>query len=177
MIDEYDVTYAVKEWLIRHGWKIIAFNPPGAQGTFTIPNPSKDPRYRGQTGSKSPDLIGVKDSRYLLVLESKPIFDKKDVMKLVDLVKNKVRLKLLLDIVEKVCKANDVKFNRDECILILGKAHGGASNVLPSIETFIVSTLFNWNSDRIEATVNPLKYMKVNYIPSSEENKKIMCAT
>ena len=38
---EYDVAYATKEWLITHKWKIIAFDPPGAQGTFSIPDPVK----------------------------------------------------------------------------------------------------------------------------------------
>lgn len=175
--DEYDVTYAVKEWLIERGWSIVAFNPPGAQGTFTIPNPSKDPRYRGQTGSKSPDLIAVKDSRYLLILESKPTFDKKDVMKLVNLVENKARLELLLDLVEKICKVNEVKFDRNKCVLILGKAHGGGLNTLRGIETFRVSTRFDWDSREIRASVNPLDYMNVVYNPSSDKNKEIICAT
>ena len=48
---EYDVAYAVKEWLLEHDWSILAFNPPGAQGTFSIPNPAKDSKNKGQTGT------------------------------------------------------------------------------------------------------------------------------
>ena len=174
LTDEYDVTYAVKEWLIRRGWRIVAFNPPGAQGTFTIPNPSKDPRYRGQTGSKSPDIIALKDSRYLLIIESKPTFNKKDVTKLINLVKNKARMDLLLEILEKICEANNVKFDRKDHILILGKAHGGGLKPLPGIETFRVSTHSNWDSGNINAAANPFDYMKVTYYPSSEGKKKIV---
>ena len=58
---EYDVAYATKEWLIKNGWTIIAFDPPGAQGTFSIPNPSKKKEgEKGQTGTTAPDIIAVK---------------------------------------------------------------------------------------------------------------------
>lgn len=174
LTDEYDVTYAVKEWLVRRGWSIVAFNPPGSQGTFTIPDPSKDPRYRGQTGSKSPDIIALKDSKYLLIIESKPTFDKKDVMKLINLVKNRDRLNLLVDILEKMCKANNVKFDRENHVLMLGKAHGGGLNPLPGIETFRVVTHSRWDAGNISGVTDPFAHMKVTYYPSSQEKRKLI---
>jgi len=174
LTDEYDVTYAVKEWLIRRGWSIVAFNPPGSQGTFTIPNPLKDPRYRGQTGSKSPDIIAIRNSKYLLIIESKPTFVKKDVVKLMNLVENKARLNLLLEILEKMCTVNNVKFDRKGHVLLLGKAHGGGLNPLPEIETFRVLAHPDWDAGNISATADPFAYMKVTYYPSSQEKRKLI---
>jgi len=80
-IKEYAITYAVKDYLLSLNWDVIAYNPPGSQGTFTIPNPSKDGSYRGQTGSESPDVIAVKKN-VVLVVECKPSFDLDDAQKL-----------------------------------------------------------------------------------------------
>lgn len=67
---EYDVSYAIKQWLLLHGWNIIAFNPPRSQGTFSLPNPSKNPAYKGQTDTTCPDIIAIKEN-YLLIVECK----------------------------------------------------------------------------------------------------------
>jgi len=173
-IDEYNVTYAVKEWLIERGWTVVAFNPPGAQGTFTIPNPAKDPQYRGQTGSKSPDIIAVKDSNLLKLIECKPSYNEADVDKLVNLAENKERLDLLLRILSKVCRANDIKFVKRNVALTLGKAHGGKENLLPGIETFHVSISKEWNSKEIETKSNPMDYLTVKYYsPSRISQRKL----
>jgi len=175
IVDEYTVTFAVKEWLILNSWNVIAFNPPGAQGTFTIPNPKKATGYRGQTGSLSPDLIAIKNSKYLIVIESKPTFDRSDTEKMINLFKDRDRVRLFLDIVDKVCKANDVSFNKSKCILILAKAHGGELDLQDGLETFHVSVKrAEWNPETIEASVNPMDYMQVNYYPSSEEIETIV---
>jgi len=174
IIDEYDVTFAVKEWLILNGWNVIAFNPPGAQGTFTIPNPKKAAGYRGQTGSLSPDLIAVKGSKYLIVIESKPTFDKSDTEKMMTLFKDRERIRLFLDIVNKVSKANNVPFDESRCILILAKAHGGELDLQKDLETFHVAVKPEWNPETIEASINPIDYMQVNYYPSSKEIEKIV---
>ena len=39
---EYAITYGVKDLLLSRNWDVIAYNPPGSQGTFTIPNPAKE---------------------------------------------------------------------------------------------------------------------------------------
>lgn len=173
-VSEYDVTFAVKEWLIRNRWNVIAFNPPGAQGTFTIPNPKKKAGYRGQTGSLSPDLIAIKNSKYMMVVESKPKFDKSDIEKMMSLFKDEERVRLLLTIVDKVCKANNVPFNKGEVTIILAKAHGGETCLYNGLETFHVSVKSIWDSEVIKASDDPLEYMQVNYYPSSKEIEYIV---
>jgi hypothetical protein len=174
IVDEYEVTFAVKEWLLLNGWNVIAFNPPGAQGTFTIPNPKKATGYRGQTGSLSPDLIAIKNSKYLIVVECKPTFNRSDAEKIVNLFKDRERVRIFLDIVDKVCKANDVSFDKSKCELILAKAHGGELNLQDNLETFHVSVKPEWNSETIKASVKPMDYMQVNYYPSSKETETIV---
>ncbi|MEA2054010.1 MAG: hypothetical protein U9O96_02665 [Candidatus Thermoplasmatota archaeon] len=166
MIDEYDVTFAVKEWLSKHGWVVVAFNPPGSQGTFTIPNPAKDPRYRGQTGSVSPDIIAIKNANYVLIIESKPAYNQKDTEKLLNLYKNKERMNLLIDLLEKVCQANNVPFKKPAKI-ILAKAHGGQNTLRMDMLTFLVSTDNKWNPTRIDPTIDPFKFMKVIFRKSN----------
>ena len=112
---EYDVSFAVKEWLLDHEWSIIAFNPPGAQGTFSIPNPSKDPKYKGQTGTESPDIIAVKE-HHALIVECKPYLKQQilgDVDKILKLVMNKERMEILHDLIVGMCKANEIELNTD----------------------------------------------------------------
>lgn len=169
MIDEYDVTFAVKEWLLEHKWNVVAFNPPGAQGTFTIPNPSKDPKYRGQSGSESPDIIAIKDESNVLIVESKPCFNQDDMDKLQNLKNNKERMILLIQLLEKVCKANNVPFKKPVKVII-AKAHGGQDTLIIEMQTFLVSVDNKWNPHRIDPKIDPYKFMKVIF---RESNKAI----
>jgi len=162
MIDEYDVTFAVKEWLLKNRWDVVAFNPPGCQGTFTIPNPSKNSKYRGQTGSKSPDIIAIKNGKYILVVESKPKYNQSDVDKLINLIENKDRMGLLLRILKGVCEANDIPFEMP-CTIILAVAHGGQSVLTLDMESFLVSTDEKWNPEKIDPKADPYEHMKVIY--------------
>ena len=173
MISEYDVTFAVKEWLLENSWDVIAFNPPGAQGTFTIPNPSKDPQYKGQTGSISPDIVAVKSGKYILITEAKPKYNEKDATKLVDLVENEERMKLFLDLVANICQAMDIAFEKKGEI-ILSKAHGGERELRRDMETFVVSTEDDWDDTRINPIDNPYSSMTVKYYATSKEMKEIL---
>lgn len=107
-VREYSVTYAVKNLLLEKKWEVIAYNPPGSQGTFTIPNPSKDPVYRGQTGSESPDVIAVKKN-LVLIVECKPGFDASDADKLVRLSSNAEKMEILTTLIRRVCTANSIE--------------------------------------------------------------------
>jgi len=173
MIDEYDVTFAVKEWLLKNGWDVVAFNPPGCQGTFTIPNPSKDPKYRGQTGSKAPDIIGVKKGKYILVVESKPKYSQDDVDKLTSLIKNKDRMNLLLRILKGVCDANDIPLEIP-CTIILAVAHGGQTTLTLDMESFLVSTDGEWNPEKIDPKTDPYEHMNVIYKSTNKAIAKIV---
>lgn len=173
MVDEYDVTFAVKEWLLRHTWDIITFNPPGSQGTFTIPNPAKDPKYKGQTGSEAPDIIAIKESKYVLIIECKPKYTQKDTDKLLNFYKNKERMDLLIYLLEKVCEANNTKFKKPAKV-ILAKAHGGQDALRIDMQTFLVSTSNKWNPIKIDPEIDPYRYMKVIFKESNRIIGKIV---
>ena len=99
MITEYDVSFAVKEFLLSHDYTIITWNPPGSQGTFTIPNPSKDPLYKGQVGSESPDIIAFNNEEIVLV-EAKDAINKSfsDITKMERMLEDLQRRALLFNI-------------------------------------------------------------------------------
>jgi hypothetical protein len=173
MIDEYDITLAVKEWLLDKGWEMVAFNPPGSQGTFTIPNPSKDPRYRGQSGSEAPDIIAIKNNTNILIVECKPQYNEKDIQKLIYLKENKERVDLLIRLLEGVCLANDVPFKSPPNI-ILAKAHGGEEKLMDSVHTFKVTVKDGWNSKSIDPSKDPYDFMHVEFKTSDERIKEIV---
>jgi len=109
-IREYAITYAVKNYLLAKNWNVIAYNPPGSQGTFTIPNPNKDGGYRGQTGSESPDIIAIKNN-LVMVIECKSTFNLNDSVKLKKLFDNKDKMEILELLINRVCEANDIKIS------------------------------------------------------------------
>jgi hypothetical protein len=125
--NEYVITYGVKLYLLENSWDVIAYNPPGSQGTFTIPNPSKDGSEKGQTGSESPDVIAVKDG-HVLIVECKPKFDLVDAQKLNRLSNNELKMEVLDLLIRRVCKANDIplpsELNYIYALAYQGDAHG-----------------------------------------------------
>lgn len=172
---EYDVSYAIKQWLLLHGWNIIAFNPPRSQGTFSLPNPSKNPAYKGQTDTTCPDIIAIKEN-YLLIVECKDTNlakIKSDVEKLRNFLINTERVDLLKRIVNNVCIANEFTFDANVEI-IFAKGHGRNKYTESDIGTFFVTVKNNWNSKIIDVKTKPLDYINVEYIPISAENKKIL---
>lgn len=175
---EYDVTYAVKEWLIKHKWIIIAYDPPGAQGTFSIPDPvKKDKKEKGQTGTTAPDIIATKDD-YLLIVECKGSGDskiKQDIKKLNAFVKNDERMKVFEQIIVNACKANGVSLKFAKSKIILAKAHGGKNLLLQKdIETFQVTIKKEWDSTMINPKTDLSEIIVVTYHPTSDKRKKIL---
>jgi len=166
MVDEYDVTFAVKEWLLKNGWRVVVFNPPGAQGTFTIPNPEKDPSYRGQTGSLAPDIVAIKDRDKMLLIESKPKFAKADITKVQKLLEDPVRQDLIRRLVEAICSANDIGFSREKLKIRYAKAHGPPARGSDSVDTFLVETVAEWNSSRLRPPIRASTVFRVTYFPS-----------
>lgn len=174
---EYDIAYSMKEWLIKHKWNIAGFDPPGAQGTFSIPNPSKEKGYKGQTGTESPDIIAIKNN-FLLIVESKDFGDSRiteDVIKLRGFLKNQERMDIFEKIVVHACKANNISFKFDKSKIILSKAHGG-KKILgeKDIETFHVKINRDWNPTSIDPTMDLSKIIIVKYYPTSENSRKIL---
>lgn len=154
MVREYEMTYIAKEFLIKRGWEILAYNPPGSQGTFTIPNPKKDPTYRGQTGSESPDIVAMrfnkgKKENEILIVEAKPYYHQKDVEKMKTLFTNKERVNIFIQILEKQSIANGNKFNfKLPNRILFGNAHSGKENPVEGIMTIIINQKDNkWNPE------------------------------
>lgn len=173
IISEYDITFAVKEWLLRHNWDVVAFNPPGAQGTFTIPNPAKDPLYRGQTGSQAPDIIAVKSKNLIIVVESKPKFNQVDIDKLTNLSKNRERIDLMVQLIESVCHSNNVPFEKP-CDIILATAQGVGYSHAEKVAVFQVSVKEGWNPESIDPKIDPYEFMEVTFKSTDPNSSKII---
>jgi hypothetical protein len=173
-ISEYDVSFAIKEFLISKDYIILTWNPPGSQGTFTIPNPKKDPNYKGQEGSESPDIIAYKN-RELLVVEVKDSINKiaYDVSKVKNLLNDNERKKLLFKIIKKQAEANKINIDIDNSIVKLGigipKSEGEIEKKIAKnqyqISFFIVELLKkDWDNKIIDANTNFLNIFKVKVI-------------
>jgi hypothetical protein len=166
MIREYEVTYIIKEYLMKQGWYILAYNPPGSQGTFTIPNPTKDPEYRGQTGSESPDIIALKSNEEIveiLIVECKSEYDEDDIQKMRTLFGSKDRRGVFLEIVVKQALANGYKIDpKRKIVITLAKAHGGEIRPIRDMKTFHIETInLTWNPECFSAKEDINKYFKI----------------
>lgn len=153
-IREYNITYIAKEFLMKDRWNIIAFNPPGSQGTFTIPNPDKDGTYRGQTGSLSPDIVAFKvvnNENIFVIVEAKPIYSASDVNKMISMFENPRRQSLFFEIVKSSCEANGMEFDPSKNTIIkFAKAHGGKSHLDPRVTTILIVQTKEWNPKIID---------------------------
>lgn len=174
-IREYTVTYIAKEFLQRNGWKIIAYNPPGSQGTFTITDPQKDGGYRGQTGSLSPDIIALKASRLrniFLVVESKPDYELKDVEKMKKMLKQPERLELFYRIIKGHIMANEIPY--DESLpkeVYFAKAHSGKINSTDEVGTILITQdSKEWNLKCFSANEDIFKKFNVEFHKSFSED-------
>ncbi len=165
MIREFDITYITKEYLINNKWEIIAYNPPGSQGTFTIPNPNKDSYYRGQTGSESPDIVALSsenDLTIILIVESKPDYNKEDISKMKNMFLNLEREKLFIEIVLRQCEANNISFNLNKYKIIYAKAHAGEKHLRNDMITYhVTSKNVDWNPDNFRANDEISQYLSV----------------
>lgn len=163
-LTEYEVSFIAKEFLLTQGFKIITFNPPGAQGSFTIPNPQKDNSYTGQTGSITPDIIAIKNIRgksFIPIIESKPKFNQDDINKMINLIKDRERMEILNNLLDSVCKVNKFKIFEERKFSII-KAHGGLENTMPHIKTIYVKKLNNFDIDYFDANTDIHSNYSVN---------------
>lgn len=167
-ISEFDVTYCAKEYLLKEGWFIVAYNPPGSQGTFTIPNPSKDRTYRGQTGSESPDIVAFKErdgKNHFLFVEGKSKFNADDVKKMTEMLNDEERRGVFLLLVKGVAEANNIPINftlKSEYVFV--KAHGGEKNLLRDVGTIFVEIKDNnWDDQNIDPKEDIYSKFKVSY--------------
>jgi hypothetical protein len=164
--NEYVITYGAKLYLIEKKWDVIAYNPPGSQGTFTIPNPSKDGREKGQTGSESPDVIAVKDG-FVLIVECKPNFDSGDSLKLKRLSQDEQKMEVLDILIRRVCKANEIGLP-ETLQYIYALAYSGQPHKIESLGflNVIVSELFDIRT--IAARPSFKEYFRAELAPAAD---------
>tara|TARA_B100002019_G_C21191525_1_gene559092 strand:- start:565 stop:1071 length:507 start_codon:yes stop_codon:yes gene_type:complete len=155
-LTEYEVSFIAKEFLLYKGFNIITFNPPGAQGSFTIPNPQKDSSYTGQTGSITPDIIAIKnegDESLIKIIESKPKFNQDDIDKMINLINDRERMEILNNLLNSVCKVNKFQIFKKRKFSII-KAHGGLENRMRNVRTIYIKKLNNFDVNDFDANTD-----------------------
>jgi hypothetical protein len=171
-IKEYAITYAVKDYLLSLNWDVIAYNPPGSQGTFTIPNPSKDGSYRGQTGSESPDVIAIKKN-VVLVVECKPSFDLDDAQKLKRLSDDPMKMEILGILIERVCAANEITLTGD-LEFIYALAYQGGPHTEKNLGLIKVEVSDEIDITNLNAESSYESYFSASLLPASIWVEKIL---
>lgn len=161
-LTEYDISFAVKEYLYNKNYTIITWNPPGSQGTFTIPNPEKVPTYKGQTGSESPDLIAF-NSEEIVFIEAKDSIKKsfEDIAKLKNLLSNNKRKELLFTICKKQLEALRYNIKLENLSIRIGVAVPYEENFTQKFTSYeditvyaVESNLEKWDNKIIDASID-----------------------
>ena len=171
-IREYAITYAVKNYLLSKNWDVIAYNPPGSQGTFTIPNPGKDGGYRGQTGSESPDIIAIKNG-LVMIVECKTTFNLDDSAKLNNLFTDNKKMEILEILITRVCEANAIKVP-DKIEYIFALAYQGIPHKSNFLGLINVQVNVDFDITNIKAISSYEKYFSATLQPASSWDKNIL---
>ncbi len=171
-VKEYAITYGVKNFLLSKNWDVIAYNPPGSQGTFTIPNPSKDGGYRGQTGSESPDVLAIK-SNVVLVVECKPSFNLDDAEKMQRLSKDSKKMEILDILIRRVCAANEIQLGED-LLYIYALAFQGQRNQEKELGFINVVVSESFDITHLSAISSYEDYFAATLLPASSWEKRIL---
>lgn len=82
-MDEEQVTEAVEEHLTAAGWTMFAVDYPTSGSGLRLHPDDRDPGTK-HAGSVVPDIVAYRDQQ-LIVVESKPYFDRADAKKLADI--------------------------------------------------------------------------------------------
>ena len=171
-VKEYAITYGVKGLLLSKKWDVIAYNPPGSQGTFTIPNPSKDGRYRGQTGSESPDVVAIKRD-VVLIVECKPSFDLDDADKLQKLSKDSKKMAILTTLIQRVCAANEITIGA-ELKYIYALAYRGEKHNIKGLGFIQVEVLAEFDITNIPAESSYENFFHASILPAGSWQKSVL---
>lgn len=171
-VREYAITYAVKDLLLSKQWDVIAYNPPGSQGTFTIPNPNKDGGYRGQTGSESPDVIAIKDD-VVVVIECKPSFNEDDAEKLERLSQDSQKMDILDILIRRVCRANEITVGK-KIEYIYALAYQGTSHNQRNLGFISVKISDKFNITDVTAESSYERFFSASIFPASTWESNIL---
>lgn len=169
---EYEITYAVKLFLLGTGWDVIAYNPPGSQGTFTIPNPSKQVGYRGGSGSESPDIIAIKRDTVCIV-ECKPAFDASDEEKMNALAGNQDKMSILDMLIQHVCDANEISTSSPRTYLFC-LAYSGTLHVVDELGCFIVKVDPKFDVTRLVGKGDYGEFFDTRFYPPNSWHEEIV---
>ena len=94
---EDEVYLATKNWFRKNGFIAIAGQPPnGCDNIPTIEIKDLANTSKGSKGSFKPDLV-IANINYLILVECKPLDDRDDEVKLLEVDSNKDRKKLLFE--------------------------------------------------------------------------------
>lgn len=171
-VREYAITYGVKDLLLSKNWDVIAYNPPGSQGTFTIPNPSKDGGYRGQTGSESPDVIAIKKN-VVLIIECKPSFNLEDANKMKRLSEDAKKMDILNILIRRVCAANEIVIN-GELKYIYALAYQGINHNEKELGFIKVNVSEKFDITDVPAESSYERFFQAEISPASTWEVKIL---
>jgi hypothetical protein len=171
-IREYAITYAVKNYLLSKNWDVIAYNPPGSQGTFTIPNPGKDGGFRGQIGSESPDVIAIKNG-LVMVVECKTNFNLDDSVKLKNLFSDKRKMEILEILINRVCEANAIKVP-EKIEYIFALAYQGVPHKSNFLGLISVEVHEDFDITNIKAISSYEKFFSAKLQPASSWDESIL---
>lgn len=171
-IKEYAITYGVKDYLLAKNWDVIAYNPPGSQGTFTIPNPNKDGGYRGQTGSESPDVVAIKKNTVLIV-ECKPEYNFEDAKKMKRLSEDTKKMEILDILIRRVCAANEIDITESLCY-IYALAFQGKKPQDEELGFIRVEVSDKFDITEILAESSYERFFSASILPASNWEKRIL---
>ena len=104
------------------------------------------------------------DINYLLIVESKPTHNEKDIRKMKKLFASKTRRDIFLKIIYKQCIANDISFDIIKTSkIIFAKAHGGEEHLVDDMITFHISLKnHEWNPENFNAREDIFEYFEIN---------------
>ena len=171
-IREYAINYGVKYLLLSRKWDVIAYNPTGSQGTFTIPNPKKDGANRGQTGSESPDIIAIKQN-HALIVECKPSYDSSDAEKLKRLSEDNLKMDILDLLIRRVCAANEIKLG-PSLKYIYALAYQGEKHLNKELGFININVEPKFDITNIQAESSYERFFKSSISPASQWEKEIL---
>jgi len=171
-VREYAITYGVKDFLLSKKWDVIAYNPPGSQGTFTIPNPSKDGGYRGQTGSESPDVIAIKNN-VVLIVECKSSFNLGDSNKMKRLSEDAKKMEILNILIRRVCAANEINISGN-LKYIYALAYQGEMHKEKELGLIKVDVSEKFDITEVPAESSYERFFRASISPASTWENKVL---
>lgn len=144
---EDEVYVGTKAWFRKNGFIPLAGQPPnGCDNIPTIEIKEHSHRNKGSKGSFKPDLV-VANQSFIVLVECKPTDDKQDEKKLLEVLQNEGRLRLLFDELTQrgILKRRklDASFPTVETLrlkLRLCLSHGGRPRLMERVTTLCLQS-------------------------------------